>query len=63
MQPEIDRKFTQIVNDLGYRPDVAGTLGDFLLAAPSRHGASESAVLYVLGKLWSEDAGRAPNAT
>lgn len=63
MQPEIDRKFTQIVNDLGFRPDVAGTLYDFLLAAPSRHGASESAVLYVLGKLWVEDAGKAPNAT
>lgn len=63
MQDEVNRKFTAIVNDLGYRPDVAGTLDDFLLAAPSRHGASESAVLYVLGKLWVEDAGRAPNAT
>lgn len=60
MQPEIDRKFTKIINDLGFRPDVSGTLNDFLLAAPSRHGASESAVLYVLGKLWVEEA---PNAT
>ena len=52
---EIRRKFEVMMEHVGYRASVAGTLNDFLLAAPSQHGASESAVLFVLDRLWVDD--------
>lgn len=49
---DVDRAFFAIVSNLGVRAEVAKTLSDFLLASPSQHRASESAVSYVIGKLW-----------
>lgn len=49
---DTNREFYSIIGNLGARWDVARTLNDFLLAAPTQHGASESAVLYVINKLW-----------
>jgi len=49
---DVDRAFFAIVDKLGARLDVARTLDDFLLAAPSQHAASPEAVRYVIGKLW-----------
>ena len=48
---EIDREFFNLVRPQT-RSDMAKTLCDFLSAAPGVHRVSESAVLYVLGKLW-----------
>jgi len=47
----IVRKFREIVRPQ-VRPEIANTLADFLCAAPSQHRASDSAVNYVIGKLW-----------
>lgn len=49
---DVDREFFSIVGQLGVRAEVARTLDDFLLAAPSQHAASPEAVRYVIGKLW-----------
>lgn len=48
---EIDRKFNNIVLPQ-ISPEMARTLGDFLLAAPGQHSISESAVNYVIKRLW-----------
>lgn len=48
---DIDRKFDRIVGPQVH-PAIADTLTNFLLAAPGGHGASESAVLWTLGRLW-----------
>lgn len=49
---DVDREFFAIVCNLGARPEIAKTLDDFLLAAPSQHRASDASVKYVLSKLW-----------
>jgi hypothetical protein len=47
----IDRKFREITGRQ-VRPDMAETLCDFVDSVTDRGGVSESAVLYVLSKLW-----------
>lgn len=51
---DIDRKFAEIVNAIGYRPGVATALDRFLLAAPGENAPEESAVDYAIGRLWLE---------
>lgn len=48
---EIDREFFNLVRSQ-VRPDMSKTLCDYLAAAPAGREISESAVSYVLGKLW-----------
>lgn len=48
---QIQRKFRAIVGPQ-VRPDMARTLCDFIDTAVDRGGVSESAVLYVINKLW-----------
>jgi hypothetical protein len=52
---DIDRKFREIVNTLGYRPGIAVSLDQFLLAAPGEHAPDASAVDYAIGKLWVDE--------
>lgn len=54
-QHEIDRKFDEIVDSLGYVPSIARTLTGYLWAAPGQHRANEQAVDYTLDQLWVND--------
>ncbi len=47
----IDRKFREIVQPQ-IRPEMANTLANFLWAAPGQHKPTDSAVRYVLERLW-----------
>ncbi|QJD54004.1 hypothetical protein SEA_GALACTICA_57 [Streptomyces phage Galactica] len=52
---DVNRKFRQIVESLGFVPSIAHTLESYLWAAPGQHAPSVQAVDYVLGRLWVED--------
>lgn len=54
-QDEINRKFDEIVEALGYVPSIARTLAGYLWAAPGQHRANEQAVDYAIGQLWVKD--------
>ena len=62
MQDEVNRKFSDMMVQAGYRPSVAETLNQFLRAAPGEHRPDESAVVYAIGKLWVEDPKKGSNA-
>ncbi len=61
-QSDINRKFSEMMAQEGYRPSIAATLDKFLLAAPSSHRPDDSAVTYTIGKLWVEDPKKGSNA-
>ena len=59
---EINKKFNAIVRAIGYRPGIAVSLAEFLLAAPGQNAASAPAIDYALSKLWLESE-KGSNAT
>lgn len=59
---ELHKKFRSIVTAIGYRPGIAVSLEDFLLAAPGQNAPEKPAIDYALSKLWIEPA-KDSNAT
>lgn len=51
-QDEINCKFDEMIEALGYVPSIARTLAGYLWAAPGQHRVNEKAVDYALGRLW-----------
>lgn len=51
-QDEINDKFENMMEALGYVPSIARTLAGFLWAAPGQHRVNEQAVDYAFSQLW-----------
>lgn len=49
---DTNRKFREIVSSIGYRPGIAISLSQFLMAAPGQNKPNVSAIDYALSKLW-----------